>query len=129
MLAVADSVCVCIPTYDTSILVPGLTEIVKWPSRSVMAPVADPGTLTVAPMTGSPLASKTVPEKCCCCAHREEVTSKADAVKKVLILFMFVVFMMLVILFPVFCRFKSRDRLFNDVAKITGFFHTWNMKG
>ena len=40
---------------------PAVTRITKEPSWSVITPVVVPGTITEAPMTGSPFTSATVP--------------------------------------------------------------------
>ena len=56
--------------YTTLIVVPGATEIEKWPFTSVTAPVLSPfSSLIEAPIIGIPFSSLTVPEMvwvCCC---------------------------------------------------------------
>ena len=46
---------------ETSSVVPGATRSSKLPSRSTVTPLVVPGTITAAPMTGSPLVSRTLP--------------------------------------------------------------------
>ena len=66
---------------ETSSWVPGATRSVKLPSMSVVTPLVVPGTITAAPMTGTPLVSMTLPEVVWAEAARP-VRSKAAEVSR-----------------------------------------------
>ena len=61
----------------TNVAFEGTSVTVKFPSKSVMAPMEDPLTMTLAPMTGSPEASTTLPDTLLCAmAAVEQIASK-----------------------------------------------------
>jgi hypothetical protein len=66
---------------------PGSALIVNCPSRSVMAPFDVPFCTTEAPITGSPIASITVPEKFCFWAKVATDIKNANSISKYLFCF------------------------------------------